>query len=56
MAIKFEDISAVVFKRVEKKDIGNFSIDNQILSVLMAVDGQKSLLAVSKNCISTWTR
>jgi hypothetical protein len=48
MAIKFEDISAVVFKRVEKKDIGNFSIDNQMLSVLMAVDGQKSLLAVSK--------
>jgi hypothetical protein len=48
MAKKSEDISAIVFRRVERNDIGNFSIDNQMLSVLMALDGQKSLLAVSK--------
>ncbi|MFH0730361.1 MAG: hypothetical protein V2B19_28970 [Pseudomonadota bacterium] len=48
MAIKFEDISAVVFKRVEKSDLSNFSIDNHMLSLLMAVDGQKSLSAISK--------
>lgn len=48
MSKKSEDISAIVFNRVDREDIGNFSIDNQMLSVLMALDGQKSMLVISK--------
>jgi len=48
MSKKAEDISAVVFNRVDRNDIGNFSIDNKMLSVLMALDGQKSMLVISK--------
>jgi hypothetical protein len=46
--MKSEDISTIVFSRADRKDIGNFSIDNQMLSVLMALDGQKSMLVISK--------
>lgn len=46
--MKSGDISATVFKRSGKSDIGNFSIDSKMLSVLMALDGQKSLRVVSR--------
>lgn len=48
MGKKSEDISAIVYNRVDRNDMGNFSIDNQMLSILMALDGQKSLLVISK--------
>jgi hypothetical protein len=48
MSKKSEDISAVVFNRVDRNDIGNFSIDNKMLSVLMALDGKKSMLVISQ--------
>jgi len=48
MAKKSDDISMSVFNRVDRSDIGNFTIDNQMLSVLMALDGQKNMLFVSK--------
>jgi hypothetical protein len=49
MVMKSGDTSVTVFKRIDKSDIGSFSIDNQMLSVLMALDGQKSLRVISKN-------
>ena len=37
------DISAMVYKPVVKDDLGNFSLDGHMLSVLMALDGQLTL-------------
>ena len=37
------DISALVFKPVVRDDLGNFSLDGHMLSVLMALDGEKTL-------------
>ena len=37
------DVSAMVFKPAVKDDLGNFSLDGHMLSVLMALDGKRSL-------------
>ena len=37
------DISAMVYKPVVKDDLGNFSLDGHMLSVLMALDGKMTL-------------
>ncbi len=37
------DISVLVFKPVVRDDVGNFSLDGHMLSVLMALDGEKTL-------------
>lgn len=37
------DISAMVFKPVVKNDLGNFSLDGHMLSVLMALDGKLTI-------------
>lgn len=37
------DISAMVFKPIVKDDLGNFSLDGNMLSVLMALDGKLTL-------------
>jgi len=42
------DISALVFKPVVRDDIGNFSLDGHMLSVLMALDGKKTLGEVAQ--------
>ena len=41
------DISALVFKGSVKGDLDKFSLDNQMLQVLMELDGKKNLAAVS---------
>ncbi len=38
-----DDILGMVFKPVIRGDLGNFSLDGQSLSLLMALDGKKSI-------------
>ncbi len=42
------DISAMVFKPIVKDDLGNFSLDGHMLSVLMALDGKMTLGQVAQ--------
>jgi hypothetical protein len=43
MDLSSGDISAKVFKPIVKDDLGNFSLDGHMLSVLMALDGKLTL-------------
>lgn len=43
MDLSSGDISVLVFKPVVRDDLGNFSLDGHMLSVLMALDGKKTL-------------
>jgi len=42
------DISALIFKPVVREDLGNFSLDGHMLSLLMALDGKLTLGQVSQ--------
>ncbi len=42
------NISNLVFKKIIKSDIGEFSLDSQMLKVLMAIDGKKSIENIEK--------
>ena len=42
------EISDAVFRRVTRRDPGEFSLDSQMLSILVELDGRKSLAAVAK--------
>lgn len=44
------NISALVFRGSVKGDIGEFSIDSQMLKVLMQLDGKKNIAAVTETC------
>lgn len=48
MSVNVGDISALVFKRSIRGDLGKFSLDSQMLKVLMELDGDKSLNTVSR--------
>ncbi len=48
MEISSGEISALVFKRAIKGDLGKFSFDSQMLAVFMALDGKKRLGTVAK--------
>jgi hypothetical protein len=48
MDISSGDISGLVFKPVVRDDLGNFSLDGHMLSILMALDGKKSLGVISQ--------
>ena len=43
MGLSSGDISELVFKPVVRDDLGNFSLDGHMLSVLMALDGKRTL-------------
>lgn len=43
MAMSPADVSAMIFKRIDRNNLGEFSIDSQMLSVLMDLDGKKNL-------------
>ncbi len=43
MDILSGNISAIVFRQVVKDDLGDFSIDRQLLRVFLAFDGKKTL-------------
>ena len=49
MDLSSGDISALVFKPVVRDDLGNFSLDGHMLTVLMALDGKKNLGQVAQN-------
>ncbi|MBI9083050.1 MAG: hypothetical protein JEZ11_05590 [Desulfobacterales bacterium] len=44
------DISALVFRGSVKGNIGEFSLDSQMLKVLMQLDGKKNIATVTKAC------
>ena len=49
MDLSSGDISALVFKPVVRDDLGNFSLDGHMLTVLMALDGTKTLGQIAQN-------
>jgi hypothetical protein len=48
MDVTTGDLSALVFKRVPAQNIGEFSLDGRMLSVLMEVDGRQNVAAIAK--------
>ena len=42
-----DNLGSIVFKRIVTKDLGKFSLDGKMLSILMELDGEKDLAAVS---------
>ncbi len=48
MDISSGDISAMVFRRIVRDDLGEFSLDGQMLSILMELDGRTRLGTVAK--------
>jgi hypothetical protein len=49
MEISSGEISFMVFRCVSRDDAGQFSLDGQMLSVLMELDGRKNVAVVAKN-------
>ncbi len=47
MKITSENVAKTVFKPVARGDLGNFSLDGQSLSLLMALDGKKTVADVA---------
>lgn len=48
MDITSGDISDLIFKRIVRDDVGNFSLDSNMLAVLMELDGKKRLEQVAQ--------
>ena len=48
MDILSGEISTMIFERVVKHDIGDFSLDSQMLSVVTELDGKKNLDEIAK--------
>jgi hypothetical protein len=48
MDISSGDISFMVFRRIIRKDEGEFPVDSRMLSVLMEMDGRKNLGTIGK--------
>ena len=48
MDFSSSELSAMVFKRVVRQDIGEFPLDHQMLSIFMALDGKAPLGAVAR--------
>ena len=42
------DVSRMVFKTVSRDDLGEFSLDGQMLKVIVELDGQKDLAGVAR--------
>ena len=49
MKILSGDISGMVFKGAIRGDIGEFSLDSQMLKILMQLDGEKTLADVARS-------
>ena len=47
MNLSSGDISSVVFKRIIKDDLGDFSLDSQMLTVFMELNGTATLGAIA---------
>ncbi|MFO7783415.1 MAG: hypothetical protein R6V25_02195, partial [Desulfatiglandales bacterium] len=48
MDVMSGDLSALVLKRVPAQNLGEFSLDGRMLSVLMEVDGRQSVGTIAK--------
>jgi hypothetical protein len=48
MDVSSGDISAMVFGRILRDDLGEFSLDGHMLMVLMELDGKKNLATIAK--------
>ena len=48
MDVTSGDLSALVFKRVPAQNLGEFSLDGRMLSVLMEVDGRQSVGTIAR--------
>jgi hypothetical protein len=48
MDISSGDISAMVFRRVDREDAAEYSFDAQMLTLFMELDGKKSLAVIAK--------
>ncbi len=48
MDLSSAGISTMVFKRLLRDDLGDFSLDQKMLTVFMELDGQKNLGAVAR--------
>ncbi len=48
MDISSGNILALVFRRVVREDIGEFSLDSNMLRVLMELDGKQNLSEIAK--------
>jgi hypothetical protein len=48
MDVSSGDISAMVFGRVLRDDLGEFSLDGHMLRLLMELDGKKNLAMIAK--------
>jgi predicted transcriptional regulator len=42
-----DNLGSIVFKRIVTKDLGKLSLDGQMLSILMELDGEKDMAAIS---------
>ncbi len=49
MSSPSRDISKRVFKRVQRDDMGEFSMDSQMLATLIELDGEKTVAEVARN-------
>jgi hypothetical protein len=49
MDVSSGEISFMVFRPVTRDEIGEFSLDGQMLRVLMELDGKKNVAVVAKN-------
>lgn len=48
MDILSDELSAAVFRRVVRKDLGEFSLNSQMLAILMELDGKERLASIAK--------
>lgn len=48
MAISADELSVLVFRRTPNHDLGEFSLDSAMLSLLMELDGENSLGTVAQ--------
>jgi predicted transcriptional regulator len=48
MDFSSSELSAMIFKRIIRQDIGEFALDHQMLSVFMELDGKAPLGAVAR--------
>jgi len=50
MQISPGEISFAVYRRLDRNDTGEFSLDGQLLCVLMEIDGKKTVSEVAGSC------
>ena len=48
MAISADELSVLVFRRIPRKDLEEFSLDSSMLSLLMELDGERSLGTIAQ--------